>query len=88
MINNNISEDKKGLILKYDFSKRKLLIKELNTLFRENNLPLFIASITEDGELLSEATLPEEVDINNVETAIIFNHFLRDCTDFNLYTSE
>lgn len=88
MINNNISEDKKGLILKYDFSKTKLLIKEINTMFRENDLPLFIASTTKEGELLCEATLPEEVDIDNIETAIIFNRFLRACTDFNLNENE
>jgi len=84
---NNIREEGHELILKNNFTKTKLLIKEINNLFYAHNLPLFIATTNKDGIIECEATLPEEVNIDNIKTAATFNRFLKDCTEYSLTKS-
>lgn len=76
-------ENFNGTVLKNGISDIRKMIRELNAMFRTNNVPVFMAVYNpECKNIIYETTLPEEVDVNDVQAIRQFNKFLRDCTDF------
>lgn len=72
-----------NLVLTNTHANPSGLIKEINTYFRENKLPLFIASYNKTKQnLVCEMTLPEEVDIEDSEANMKFNNLLRSYSSF------
>lgn len=76
-------ENFNGTILKNGISDIRKMIRELNTMFKANNIPVFMAVYNPECQnVIYETTLPEEVNVNDVQVIRQFNKFLRDCTDF------
>lgn len=83
---NYVSEEMQDEISKFsdDISKTKSYIKELNKLFKNNNIPVFIATANEKNEIVFEATTPEEVNNDNLELQVCFNRLLKACRSFDI----
>ena len=77
-------ENNNNLILKYNTDNPSLLIKEINNIFKNVGKPVFIATLGKKGELICEATMPDEVNNEDIILEKKFTLFLKDSTDFCL----